>query len=65
MSGLNQLVDICFLQVRGKNQLKKEIEEMKNVPNKTIDFNALHVNEVTKEVEEEPGNPKESARGER
>lgn len=44
MTNLNNL---CFLQVRGKNQLTKEVEELKNLVIKHIDFDAIHRNEIT------------------
>ena len=51
MAGIQKMSDICFLQVRGQNQFSKEIEEIKNVQQKHIDFNALHRNEMTDEIE--------------
>ena len=51
LGGVQKMSDICFLQVRGQNQLTKEIEEMKSVQCKQVDFEALHRNEVTQEIE--------------
>ena len=44
-------------QVKGKNQLFKEIEETKDIDDKTLDLGALHRNERTMEIEGESRNP--------
>ena len=38
-------------QIKGKNQLFKEIEETNDVEDKTLDPGALHRNEKTMEIE--------------
>ena len=43
--------NLCFLQVKGKNQFEKEILETKDIINKVIDQTALHRNENTHEIE--------------
>ena len=43
--------NICFLQVKGKNQFEKEILETKEITHKVIDQTALHRNENTHEIE--------------
>ena len=42
---------LVHLQLRGKNQLKKEIDEINIMPHKQIDKEALKRNEVTKEID--------------
>ncbi len=44
----NQLV---YLQVRGRNQLQKEIEETQSLDIKIVENQALHRNELTHEIE--------------
>ena len=44
----NQLV---YLQVRGQNQLLKEIQQTQGIERKLIDQAAIHRNEITKEQE--------------
>lgn len=63
MNGMQSLNDLCFLQVRGQNQLSKEVEELKSLTHKNIDFTALHRNEITHEIEgfEENSNADEMA----
>ena len=51
MNGMSDLNDLVYLQVRGKNQLFKEIEECQGIENKVIDHMALHRNEITNEYE--------------
>ena len=55
LNGMNNtLNDIVYLQVSGRSQLDKEIEEIsRSKGTMHIDEKALHRNEVTKEVEEE------------
>ena len=45
MHGLNDIKELCFLQVHGQSQLSKEVQETKHLPNKYYDFDALHRNE--------------------
>lgn len=56
MNGMPTYNDMCFLKVKGVSQLEKEIEETRNMPNKVVDMNALHRNEITHEVEGEEDN---------
>ena len=53
MNGMATVKDLCHLQVKGRSQLAKEIEETKDLENKIIDLDALHRNEATQEVEGE------------
>ena len=53
VNGLSDPSDLVHLQIKGKNQLFKEIEETQMIDNKYIDELALHRNEITKEVEGE------------
>ena len=46
--GHNNLV---YMQVRGKNQLLKEIDENQAIENKIMDNEAIHRNELTQELE--------------
>tara|TARA_B110000285_G_C14545548_1_gene346910 strand:+ start:84 stop:434 length:351 start_codon:yes stop_codon:yes gene_type:complete len=48
MTDINQ--DMQYLQVTGINQFKKEFEQQKQVV-KNLDFNGLHRNELTEEIE--------------
>jgi len=48
MSDINQ--DMQYLQVNGINQFKKEFEQQKHIE-KNLDFNGLHRNEITEEIE--------------
>jgi hypothetical protein len=48
MSDINR--DLQYLQVTGINQFKKEFEQQRGVP-KNLDFNGLHRNENTEEIE--------------
>ena len=48
---MEDVSDICYLQIKGKSQLEKEIVETRNIQNKVIDFQALHRNEQTHEIE--------------
>merc|ERR1711935_1044253 len=43
---------LAHLQVRGRSQLQKEIEETAQLQAKTLDPEALHRNELTLEVDE-------------
>ena len=43
---------LVHLQVRGRNQLLKEIVETHAMPDQQMDLKALHRNEMTKESEE-------------
>ena len=51
MNGLRDFNDLVHLQIKGKNQLFKEIEETQCLPTKMIDIMALHRNEMTNEYE--------------
>ena len=53
MNGYQDEDRFVYLQVRGKNQLLKEIEETRDLGTKIIDDQALHRNEITKEIEGE------------
>ena len=55
MSGMRDLGNLAHLQVVGKSQITKELEEMQGLENKHIDVGALHRNEQTKEVEADGG----------
>ena len=51
MNGMQNVSNLCFLQVNGVNQLEKEINETKDILSKIIDLKAIHRNEVTNEME--------------
>jgi hypothetical protein len=51
MNGMGNVNNLCFLQVKGKNQFEKEILETKEITHKVIDKTALHRNENTHEIE--------------
>ena len=51
MNGLRNSKDMVHLQIKGKNQLYKEIEETQGMNLKIYDMAALHRNEKTGEVE--------------
>lgn len=51
MSGMQNINDLCFLRVNGVSKLEKEINETKDILCKVIDKDALHRNEITKEIE--------------
>ena len=51
MNGMGNVNNLCFLQVKGKNQFEKEILETKEITHKVIDKEALHRNENTHEIE--------------
>ena len=51
MSGMQNINDLCFLQVNGVSKLEKEINETKDILCKVIDKDALHRNEITQEIE--------------
>lgn len=51
MYGMQDMSNLVYLQVKGKNQLYKEIEETQSMPSKFIDRLALHRNELTEEYE--------------
>ena len=51
MNGLTDIKDICYLQIKGKNKLAKEINETRHLAAKHIDLDALHRNELTQEIE--------------
>ena len=51
VGGMKKFNDLCYLQVKGMNQLQKEIEETKSIKVKTFNFDALHTNKETGEVE--------------
>ena len=67
MNGMAAVKDLCYLQVKGRSQLAKEIEETKDLESKVIDLGALHRNEVTQEIEGEertvPASNKDDAPG--
>lgn len=42
---------MVYLQVRGQNQLLREIEQTNMIERKIVDLNALHRNELTDEIE--------------
>jgi hypothetical protein len=48
MSDVNE---ICYLQVKGKNQFEKEMMETRCIGQKIIESTALHRNEKTQEIE--------------
>ena len=50
-SGLNDISDLCYLQIKGQSQLEKEIRETQKIRNKIFDESALHRNEMTHEME--------------
>ena len=49
---MSDITNLCFLQVKGQNQLEKELREMKDIHKKVFDISALHRNEMTHEMEE-------------
>jgi hypothetical protein len=51
MNGMGNFNDMCFLQVKGRNQFEKEILETKQIEKKVIDSTALHRNDFTHEIE--------------
>ena len=51
MNGLRNSKDMVHLQIKGKNQLYKEIEETQGMNLKIYDMGALHRNEKTGEIE--------------
>ena len=53
LNGIGNLNDICHLQIRGKNQFRKEVKELEGIQHKHIDHQALFRNEMTQEVEGE------------
>ena len=55
MSGMEDLNDIVHLQVIGKSQITKELEELTKIPKKYYIKNAFHRNEKTREIEPEEG----------
>ena len=52
MNGMQDIQDLCYLQVKGQNQLQKEIDETKNLGTKYFDGNAIHRDEETYAVED-------------
>ena len=48
-SALNN--NLLFLQVKGQNQLLKELLETEKIEDKLVDNGAIHRNEITNEVE--------------
>jgi hypothetical protein len=48
---MSEINDICYLQVKGKNQFEKEMQETRFIKQKVIDSSALHRNEDTQEIE--------------
>lgn len=55
-NNMNTLNDLVYLQVQGRSQLEKEIEETPRSDRYHLDEAAIHRNEVTKEVEKEGKN---------
>jgi len=55
MGGMSDLNDLVHLQVIGKSQIVKELEETRHLDQKLIDMQALHRNEMTQEVEPASG----------
>jgi len=55
MGGMSDLNDLVHLQVMGKSQIVKELEETHHLEQKFIDMQALHRNEMTEEVEPADG----------
>jgi hypothetical protein len=53
MNGVEDMNDLTEISIIGVNKLKKEIHELKHVPNKMIDEMGLHRNEDTFEMEGE------------
>lgn len=51
MNGFTEPGQLVYLQVKGKNQLYKEIEETQFLDNKYLDMKAIHRNEITHEIE--------------
>lgn len=51
MNGFAEPGQLVYLQVKGKNQLYKEIEETQFMDNKYLDLKAIHRNEITQEIE--------------
>ena len=51
MNGLANPTNLLHLQVKGKNQLYKEIEETQQMDFKVLNEMALHRNEITRETE--------------
>ena len=51
MNGFTDPNKLVYLQVKGKNQLFKEIEETQYAQDKKFDMGALHRNEITGEIE--------------
>ena len=56
MNGFTDSNKLVYLQVKGKNQLFKEIEESQLSHDKRFDMRALHRNEMTGEEERYCGN---------
>ena len=52
MNGMEDMNQLSYLQIKGQNQLKKEIEDYKAVKDKKIDFDIFHKNEMTGEIED-------------
>jgi len=52
MGGLKDFNDLVYLQIKGKNQLFKEIDECHTLEEKIYDPMALHRNEMTGEIED-------------
>ena len=48
---LNGFENLNYLQIRGKNQLYKELEECSQLQVKILDREAIHRNEMTNETE--------------
>ena len=51
MNGVKHVDNLNELSIIGVNKLKKEIFELKDVPNKKFDELGLHRNEETLEIE--------------
>lgn len=52
---MDDLNDLVHLQVVGKSQIAKELEETQKMPKKFLAKNAFHMNEETRELEPEEG----------
>ena len=57
MSGMEDLNDLVHLQVVGRSQITKELEETQRLPKKYLVKDALHRNEETEETEPVYGYP--------
>ena len=51
LNGFSHSSQFAHLQIKGRNKLVKEIEETKDMKSKVLDYQALHRNEITEEIE--------------